>query len=73
VAKEKTIMMGGLSIWHWVIIAVAAAVVFGGRGKLSALMGDAAQGIKAFKNGMKDEPEPAPVPVRVETVDKTVT
>ena len=47
--------MGGLSIWHWVIIAVVVALVFGGRGKLSAIMGDAAKGIKAFKDGLKDE------------------
>ena len=48
-------MMGGLSIWHWLIIAVVVAVVFGGRGKLSSLMGDAAKGIRAFKDGLKDE------------------
>jgi sec-independent protein translocase protein TatA len=57
--------MGGLSIWHWVIIAVVVALLFGGRGKLSAIMGDAAKGIRAFKDGMKDEHEtdtkPAPV------------
>lgn len=47
--------MGGLSIWHWLIIAVVVAVLFGGRGKLSAIMGDAAKGIKAFKDGMKDD------------------
>jgi sec-independent protein translocase protein TatA len=48
-------MMGGLSIWHWLIIAIAVAVVFGGRGKLSAIMGDAAKGVKAFKDGMKED------------------
>jgi sec-independent protein translocase protein TatA len=47
--------MGGLSIWHWLIIAVVVAVLFGGRGKLSSIMGDAAKGIKAFKDGMKDD------------------
>ena len=31
------------------------ALLFGGRGKLSGLMGDAAKGIKAFKEGLKDE------------------
>ena len=57
--------MGGLSIWHWLLIAVVVAVLFGGRGKLSAIMGDAAKGIKAFKDGMKDddkvEQKPSPV------------
>jgi sec-independent protein translocase protein TatA len=47
--------MGGLSPFHWIIIIGVVAVVFGGRGKLSGLMGDAAKGIKAFKEGLKDE------------------
>jgi len=46
--------MGSLSIWHWLIIAVVLLVLFGG-GKLSGLMGDAAKGIKAFKDGLKDD------------------
>jgi len=49
--------MGSLSIWHWLIVLVIVALVFGGRGKLSGLMGDAAKGIKAFREGLKDEPE----------------
>jgi sec-independent protein translocase protein TatA len=48
-------MMGSLSIWHWLILAVVVAVLFGGRGKLSSVMGDAAKGIRAFKEGLKDE------------------
>jgi sec-independent protein translocase protein TatA len=47
--------MGSFSIWHWVIVLVIVALVFGGRGKLSGLMGDAAKGIKAFREGLKDE------------------
>ncbi|ESQ84533.1 hypothetical protein AEAC466_09275 [Asticcacaulis sp. AC466] len=46
--------MGSLSIWHWLIVGVLVLVLFGG-GKLSGLMGDAAKGIKAFKNGLKDD------------------
>ena len=49
--------MGSLSIWHWLIVIGVAVILFGGRGKLSGVMGDFAQGIKAFKAGMK-EPEP---------------
>jgi sec-independent protein translocase protein TatA len=49
--------MGGLSPIHWVIIAIAALLLFGGRGKLSGIMGDAAKGIKAFRDGMKDDHE----------------
>lgn len=47
--------MGGLSWWHWAIVLVVVVVLFGGRGKLSGIMGDAAKGIKAFKDGLKDE------------------
>ncbi len=47
--------MGGLSIWHWLIVIAVVAVMFGGRGKIANVMGDFAKGIKAFKSGMKDE------------------
>ena len=47
--------MGAISIWHWVIVGVIVLLLFGGRGKLSGLMGDAAKGIKAFKEGLKDD------------------
>ncbi len=53
----KGIGMGTFSIWHWIIVLVVVLVLFGGRGKLSSLMGDAARGITAFKKGLKDEPE----------------
>ena len=56
--------MGGLSPIHWVIIAIAALLLFGGRGKLSSIMGDAAKGIKAFRDGMKDDHETAPPTVQ---------
>ena len=50
--------MGSLSIWHWLIVLVIVALVFGGRGKLSGLMGDAGKGIKAFREGLKDQDQP---------------
>jgi sec-independent protein translocase protein TatA len=40
---------------HWVIVIAVVALLFGGRGKLSGIMGDAAKGIKAFKDGLKDD------------------
>jgi len=46
--------MGSLSIWHWLVVVVVVLLLFG-RGKISELMGDAAQGIKAFKKGMSDD------------------
>ena len=47
--------MGGLSLWHWVIIIAVVALLFGGKGKVSDLMGDVAKGIKSFKRGMADD------------------
>ena len=47
--------MGSLSPWHLLIVALLLVVLFGGRGKLSGIMGDAAKGIRAFKDGLKDD------------------
>jgi sec-independent protein translocase protein TatA len=47
--------MGSMSWIHWVIVIAVVALLFGGRGKLSGIMGDAAKGIKAFKDGLKDD------------------
>jgi sec-independent protein translocase protein TatA len=47
--------MGAFSIWHWVIVLAVVLVLFGGKGKISALMGDFGKGLKSFKKGMKDE------------------
>ena len=52
--------MGSLSPWHLLILAVIALVVFGGRGKISGIMGDTAKGIRAFRDGLKDEHPAAP-------------
>jgi sec-independent protein translocase protein TatA len=46
--------MGSLSIWHWIVVIGVVLLLFG-RGKISELMGDVAQGIKAFKKGMSDD------------------
>jgi sec-independent protein translocase protein TatA len=53
--------MGALSIWHVLILAMVALLMFGGRGKVSDLMGDVAKGIKSFRAGL-NEPEQAPAP-----------
>ncbi len=47
--------MGAFSIWHWLIVLVVVLVLFGGKGKISALMGDFGKGLKSFKKGMKEE------------------
>jgi sec-independent protein translocase protein TatA len=51
--------MGAWGIQHWLVVLVVVLILFGGRGKISSLMGDFAQGIKAFKKGMSSEEETA--------------
>src|SRR5215472_2720847 len=46
--------MGSMSLWHWIVVIGVVLLLFG-RGKISELMGDVAQGIKAFKKGMSDD------------------
>lgn len=46
--------MGVFGIWHWVIVLAIVLLLFGGRGKISALMGDFGKGLKSFKKGLND-------------------
>ena len=46
--------MGSFSMWHWLILLAVVMVLFGGKGKISGLMGDVAHGIRNFKEGLKD-------------------
>ena len=47
--------MGAFTPLHWILIIGVVALVFGGRGKISSLMGDTAKGIRAFKEGLKGD------------------
>ncbi|HEY0144866.1 MAG: twin-arginine translocase TatA/TatE family subunit [Methylovirgula sp.] len=51
--------MGSLSIWHLLILGAVVLLLFGGKGKISDIMGDFAKGIKSFKKGLADEDAPA--------------
>jgi sec-independent protein translocase protein TatA len=37
------------------LVAILALLLFGGRGKISSIMGDLAKGIGAFRKGLKDD------------------
>ncbi|MBM84998.1 MAG: twin-arginine translocase TatA/TatE family subunit [Rhodospirillaceae bacterium] len=50
--------MGAFSIWHWLIVLAVVLLLFGGRGKISALMGDFGKGLKNFKKGVSDGDQP---------------
>jgi len=50
--------MGGLSIWHWLVVGVIILLLFG-KGRFSEMMGDVAKGLKSFKKGMSEDEEAA--------------
>jgi sec-independent protein translocase protein TatA len=63
--------MGAFGPVHWIVLGLVVLLLFGGRGKLSGIMGDAAKGVRAFRDGLKgddetaaaEEPPPAPKPI----------
>jgi sec-independent protein translocase protein TatA len=59
--------MGSFSIWHILILGLIALVLFGGRGKVSDLMGDFGRGINSFKKGLADPDKDDPKVINAET------
>ena len=64
--------MGSRSIWHWIVVIAVVLLLFG-RGKISDLMGDVAQGIKAFKKGMQDDDKAPEKTEPVKSIDHGTT
>ena len=64
--------MGSMSWIHWVLVLLVALLLFGGRNKISELMGDFAKGIKSFKKGLSEEEkaEEQPKPDQMKTIDQ---
>ena len=64
-------MFGGtFSILHWIVVLAVVLLLFGGRGKVSAIMGDFGKGLRNFKTGLKGSEEEADAEV-IEEVPKT--
>ncbi|HEV7960769.1 MAG TPA: twin-arginine translocase TatA/TatE family subunit [Rhizomicrobium sp.] len=63
--------MGGLSWIHWVLLGLVALVLFGGRGKVSDLMGDFGKGINSFKKGLAEKEDPKVINAEDTNKDKT--
>ena len=47
--------MGLTSFWHWLVILLVVVVLFGGKGKISSLMGDFGKGLRNFKKSIKED------------------
>lgn len=50
--------MGGMSIWHWVIVLVVVMLVFGTK-KIGNMGSDLGKAVKGFKDGVKGDEEKA--------------
>jgi sec-independent protein translocase protein TatA len=49
--------MGAVGPIQLLIVGILFILLFGGRGKISAIMGDVAKGITSFKKGLKEDPD----------------
>ena len=53
--------MGGLSIWHWLIVLLVVVLIFGTK-KLRNIGQDLGGAVKGFKEGMKSSEAEPPAP-----------
>ena len=65
--------MGSFSWIHLVILGAIALILFGGRGKVSDLMGDFGKGINSFKKGLSEHDKEDPKVINAEAKDKDKT
>jgi len=63
-------MMGGLSIWHWLIVLLVVVLVFGTK-KLGNMGGDIGKAVKGFKDGVRGEEEKPTTSTPAQVADKT--
>ncbi len=47
----------GIGVWQLVIILVIVLILFGGKGKISSILGDLGKGLKSFKDEVAPEDE----------------
>ena len=62
--------MGSMSIWHWVLLGAVVLLLFGGKGKISDIMGDVAKGVKSFKKGLAHDDEKPAEPAESAALDR---
>jgi sec-independent protein translocase protein TatA len=54
--------MGGLSIWHWLIVLAVVLILFG-TGRVGSLLSELGKGVRSFKQNI-NEPAPGALPPR---------
>ena len=64
--------MGSMSIWHWLVVLLIIALVFGTR-KIKDLGRDLGESVKGFKNALEDNKSPVDnkIPSIAEGTDET--
>ena len=50
--------MGGFSIWHWLVVLLIVALIFGTK-RLGNIGSDVGNAVKSFKKAMQDDDKPA--------------
>lgn len=63
--------MGSVGPLQIVLFLVVAVLVFGGRGRISSIMGDVAKGIRSFRTGLKDPEDEQKSVTKDDMVDVT--
>lgn len=64
--------MGSFSIWHWLVVLVIVALIFGTK-KLRNIGGDLGGAVKGFKEGMKEANSEKPSePIAQQRVGETI-
>ena len=53
ILRSISMFGGSFSILHWIVVLAVVLLLFGGRGKVSAIMGDFGKGLRNFKTGLK--------------------
>jgi sec-independent protein translocase protein TatA len=64
--------MGSMSLWHWLVVGLVVLILFGGRGRISEMMGDLAKGIKSFRKGLAED-ESKPLDQKASQTNETKT
>lgn len=63
--------MGSFSIWHWLVVLVIVALVFGTK-KLRNIGEDLGGAVKGFKKGIQDAESDSEIPPKQVPDDNTV-